>query len=49
MSLLQDTWALFRRYFTKLLRNPTLLVTNLPLFISISLCIIALLISGGTI
>ena len=29
MTLLPDTAALFRRYFTKLLRNPTLLVTNL--------------------
>lgn len=29
MSLLSDTGALFGRYFTKLWRNPTLLVTNL--------------------
>ena len=29
MSLVLDTGALFRRYFTKLVRNPTLLVTNL--------------------
>ena len=29
MALIPDTGALFRRYFTKLLRNPTLLVTNL--------------------
>jgi len=29
MPLMTDTMALFRRYFTKLVRNPTLLVTNL--------------------